>query len=134
MIVIDASALAKFILKEDGWNEIAKYLKAGTLSVDHIVKEVANAVWRRFRQGETSLEEAKIMLKALKEILNSAVKVEGEIIYMDEAVKIAFNRDVTIYDSLYIAMAKEKGLKLLTADETQAHAAAAENIATIILK
>jgi len=134
VIVIDASALAKFVLKEDGWNEIAKYLETGTLSVDHIVKEVANAVWRRFRQGEASLEDAKIMLKALKEILDRAIKVEGEIIYMDEAVRIAFNRDVTIYDSLYVAMAKEKGLKLLTADETQAQAAAAENIATIILK
>lgn len=75
MIVIDASALAKFILKEEGWNEVAEYLKAGTLSVDHIVKEVTNAVWRRFRQGEASLEEAKIMLKALKEILDRAVKI-----------------------------------------------------------
>jgi len=132
--VIDASALAKFILKEDGWREIAEYLKTGTLSVDHIVKEVANAVWKRFRQGAVSLEEAKIMLKALKEILDRAVKVEGELAYIDEAAEITFNRDISIYDSLYIAVAKEKGLKLLTADQNQASAAASENIATILLK
>ena len=134
MIVIDASALAKFILKEDGWKEVTEYLKTGTLSVDHIVKEVANAVWKRFRQGTVSLEEAKIMLKALNEILERTVKVEGELTYMDETVKISFKHDITIYDSLYITMAKEKGLKLLTADETQASAAASENVATILLK
>ena len=134
MIVIDASALAKFILKEDGWKEVAEYLKTGTLSVDQIVKEGTNVVWKKFRQGTVSLEEAKTMLKALKEILERAIKVEGELTYIDEAAKISFNRDVTVYDSLYIAMAKEKRLRLLTADETQAEAAIAENVATILLK
>jgi len=134
VIVIDASALAKFILKEDGWKEVAEYLKTGTLSVDQIVKEGTNVVWKKFRQGTVSLEEAKTMLKALKEILERAIKVEGELTYMDEAAKISFNRDVTVYDSLYIAMAKEKRLRLLTADETQAEAAIAENVATILLK
>jgi len=133
VIVIDASTLAKFVLKEDGWREVAEYLKAGTLSVDHAVKEVANAIWRRFRQGTVTHEEAKTMLNALKEILERAVRVEGELTYLDGAAEIAFNRGITIYDSLYIAMAKEKGLKLLTTDESQASAATAENVATILL-
>ena len=133
MNVIDASALAKFILKEKGWEEVAEELKAGTLSVDLVVKEVANAVWKRFREGAVSLEESKIMLKALKEILEKAVRVEGELTYLDGAVEMTFNRDITIYDSLYIAMAKEKGLRLLTADKTQASVATAENVATILL-
>ncbi len=134
MTVIDASALAKFVLKEDGWKEVAEHLRAGTISVDHVVKEVANAVWRRFRRGAVPLEGAKIMLKALKEILEKAVKVEGELTYLDEALEIAFSRDITVYDSLYIAMAKKKGVKLLTADENQASVATAENVATILLK
>jgi len=133
VIVIDASTLAKFVLKEDGWQEVTEYLKAGTLSVDHAVKEVANAIWRRFRQGTVTHEEAKTMLNALKEILERAVKVEGELTYLDGAAEIAFNRGITIYDSLYIAMAKEKGLKLLTTDESQATVATAENVATILL-
>jgi len=133
VIVIDASTLAKFILKEKGWEEVAEHLKAGTLSVDLVVKEVANAVWKRFRKGAASREESEIMLNALKEIQERAVKVEGELTYLDGAAEIAFNRGITIYDSLYIAMAKEKGLKLLTADETQATVATAENVTTIHL-
>ena len=132
MIVIDASTLAKFILKEEGWDEVAEHLKAGTIS-DLVVKEVANAVWKRFRQGATSREESKIMLNALKEIQERAVKIEGELTYLDGATEISFNRGITIYDSIYIAMAKEKGLKLLTADETQASVATAENVATTLL-
>ena len=133
MIVIDASALAKFILKEEGWEGVAEYLKAGTLSVDHIVKEVANVVWRRFRDDAISLNESKTMLAALKEILEKAVKIEGELRYLDGAANIAFSRGITIYDSLYISMARNKELQLLTADETQASVAAAENVATILL-
>ena len=134
MIVIDASALTKFVLKEEGWEEVIPHLKAGTVSVDLVVKEVANAVWKRFRQEAVSLEEAKIILQALKEVMEKAVKIEGELNYVDEAVKIAFSRNITIYDSLYIAMAKMKGLNLLTMDETQANVAATENIVAIILK
>jgi len=134
VIVIDASALTKFVLKEDGWEEVAEYLKAGTLSIDHVIKEAANAVWKRTREGAISFEEAKRMLKALGEIAERAVKVEGEFAYIDRAVEIAFARDITVYDSLYIAIAREKGLKLLTADGTQASAATVENVATILLK
>lgn len=133
MIVIDASTLAKFILKEEGWEDVAEQLKAGTISLDLVVKEVANAVWKRFRQGAVSREEAKSMLNALKEIQERAIKIEEELTYLDGAAEIAFDRDITIYDSLYIALAKEKGLKLLTADETQASVATAENVDTILL-
>ena len=134
MIVIDASALTKFILKEEGWEDVIPHLKAGTVSVDLAVKEVANAVWKRFRQEAVSLEEAKIILQALKEIIEKAVKIEEELNYIDEAVRIAFSRNITIYDSLYIAMAKIKELNLLTIDETQTNVAAAENIVAITLK
>ncbi len=134
MIVIDASALTKFVLKEEGWEEVTPYLKTGAVSIDLVIKEVANAVWKKFKQGAVSIKEAKIILQALKEIVEKVIKIEGELNYIDEAVKIAFNRNITIYDSLYIAMAKIKGLNLLTMDENQANAAKAENIIVIILK
>jgi len=48
VIVIDASALTKFVLKEEGWEEVTPYLKTGATSIDLVVKEVANAVWKNF--------------------------------------------------------------------------------------
>jgi len=134
VIVIDASTLTKFVFKEEGWKQVAEYLKAGTSSVDHIAEESVNAIWKRFRTGEMPLTEARITIEALKEILDKAVRVEGQLGYMDEAINIAFSQGITIYDSLYIAMAKKKGIKLVTVDEIQANAARAENISVTLLK
>jgi predicted nucleic acid-binding protein len=45
VIVIDASALAKFILREEGWERVYRILSTRVISVDHIVKEVTNTIW-----------------------------------------------------------------------------------------
>ena len=51
MIVVDASALAKYALREEGWEVVAGYLKGARplYSVDHLLKEVANALWKHAR-------------------------------------------------------------------------------------
>ena len=134
MIVIDASILVKFILKEEGWNKVADFLKAGTISVDLVIKETVNAIWKRVRRKEISLEEAKSMFEAMKEILNKAVIIENEMDYIDEAFEISIRRNITVYDSLYIALAKKKKLGLLTADEMQAQAASLEGVRAIVLQ
>jgi predicted nucleic acid-binding protein len=133
VIVIDASALAKFILKEEGWERVADFLKAGTISVDHVMKETVNAIWKRLIQGEISFEDAKSMFEAMKEILSKAVVIENEMNYIDEAFEISIKRNITIYDSLYIALAKKKKLELLTSDEIQAQTASLEGVHAMIL-
>jgi predicted nucleic acid-binding protein len=132
-MVIDASILVKFILKEEGWNKIADFLKAGTISVDLVIKETVNAIWKRVMRKEISLEEAKDMFEAMKEILNKAVIIENEMDYIDEAFEISIKRNVTVYDSLYIALAKKKKLELLTADGMQAQVASLEEVRAIVL-
>jgi predicted nucleic acid-binding protein len=133
VIVIDASILVKFILKEEGWNEIADFLKAGTISVNLVIKETVNAIWKRVMRKEISLEDAKSMFEAMKEILNKAVIIENEMDYIDEAFEISIKQNITVYDSLYIALAKKKKLELLTADEMQAQAASLEGVRAIVL-
>ncbi|WP_048061867.1 nucleic acid-binding protein, partial [Hyperthermus butylicus] len=44
MNVIDASSLANYVLKEDNWIEVRRSLEKETVSVDHVLKEVANAI------------------------------------------------------------------------------------------
>jgi predicted nucleic acid-binding protein len=134
VIVIDASILVKFILKEEGWNKIADFLKAGTISVDLVIKETVNAIWKRVMRKEISLEETKSMFEAMKEILNKAVIIENEMDYIDEAFEISIRQNITVYASLYIALAKKKKLELLTADEMQAQAATLEGVRAIVLQ
>jgi predicted nucleic acid-binding protein len=133
VIVIDASVVVKFILKEEGWNKVADFLKTGTISVDLVIKETVNAIWKRVMRKEISLEEAKSMFEAMKEILNKAVIIENEMDYIDEAFEISIRQNITVYDSLYIALAKKKKLELLTADEIQAQVASLEEVRAIVL-
>jgi predicted nucleic acid-binding protein len=43
VIVVDASAIIAFFLREEGWESLKPYMKQ-TMSVDHVVKEFYNAV------------------------------------------------------------------------------------------
>ncbi len=46
MIVIDASALIKYVLYEENWEVVATYIreKKPLYSIDHIIKEAGNAI------------------------------------------------------------------------------------------
>jgi predicted nucleic acid-binding protein len=48
VIVVDASALAKYLLREEGWEEVSRYVRTmrPLYSLEHVLKEVTNAVWR----------------------------------------------------------------------------------------
>ncbi|MBS7646059.1 MAG: type II toxin-antitoxin system VapC family toxin [Candidatus Bathyarchaeia archaeon] len=131
MKAIDASALLKFILREEGWRDVAEHLEEGTASIDLVIKESINAVLRRTWRGQQSLEEASTMLGVLRELYPKAIKVEDEDEYLEEATLIASNQKITIYDALYIALAKRRGIPLLTSDQRQAEAAEKEGVNTI---
>ena len=121
MIVIDASSLAKYLLKEQGWSEVETHLELGVASVDHVIKEVSNAIWkhavvRKVIPREKALEVFKSLLRLVEE---GVVVLEDEERYLAEAFKISLDADLTLYDSLYVALALELGT-LLTSDERQA--------------
>ncbi|MEM0317440.1 MAG: type II toxin-antitoxin system VapC family toxin [Candidatus Nezhaarchaeales archaeon] len=121
MIVIDASALAKYLLRESNYNVVEKYLLEGAYSIDHVVKEVANAIWKHaVLYRRIPLEIARELYRALSMIIEGGlVMIEPQRNYMQQAFEIALNHEITVYDALYIAQAKAKNSKLLTSDEAQ---------------
>ena len=127
MIVIDASALAKYVLHEEGWEEVSRFVRERRplYSVDHVVKEVGNAVWRHcVLRGALGKAEAVRLYQAFLNLVNAGVIVlEPEADYVEPALRIALERGVTLYDSLYIAQAQRYG-ELLTSDRRQAEVAA----------
>jgi len=118
VIVVDASALAAFILKEPGWRSLVEYVRY-CLSLDHAVKEVI------------SVEDALRLFNMLSSLLNVNIILEPEQLYLSKAFRIALDYGLTVYDALYIALAKEKKLPLLTLDERQREAALAFGVETI---
>jgi len=121
--VVDASALAKYLLREEGWRSVERYLERGVYSVSYVVKEVANAVWKHsVVHGRIDASLALELYRVLKMLIGDVVVLEPQENYLDEAVRIAFENSVTVYDALYIAQALSKG-ELLTADTRQARVA-----------
>lgn len=66
MIVIDASVLAAFILKEPGWEKLSTYVKNCT-PVNHILKEVSSTILKAVKEERyLDQEKAKFIYSALK--------------------------------------------------------------------
>jgi predicted nucleic acid-binding protein len=63
VIVIDASALAKVVLQEKGWEAIP--LTSETATLDYAFVEALNAVWKAFVQNRLDEEDAKRRAEAL---------------------------------------------------------------------
>jgi len=124
VIVIDASSLAKYVLKEEGWFKVEEYLTKEVCSIDHIVKEVANAIWKHaVIHGRVSEETAEKLFRVLRKLIEeNIVKIEEQTKYINKAFEIALQYKITIYDALYLAQAQHHG-ELLTSDEKQAKVA-----------
>ncbi|MCS7098857.1 MAG: type II toxin-antitoxin system VapC family toxin [Sulfolobales archaeon] len=122
MIVIDASALAKYLLREPDYDRVEQYLVTGVHSVDHLVKEVASAIRKHaVVYRKISVQDARELYRALLMLLEGGVVVlEAQEKYMRQAFDMALNYEITVYDALYIAQAKARSSKLLTSDRVQA--------------
>ncbi len=118
MIVVDASLLSAFILGEPGWEKLAKYLKH-CCSVNLIVAETSNAIWKHYKKNVITFNSAVKKFEVLKKMINVNITLVNEEPLIDKAFSISINRDITIYDSLYIALSLEKKMPLATLDEKQ---------------
>jgi len=115
-VVLDASAIAKWFLieKETDYmkrirNEIAnKKLEAHV--PDLIFIELANVL----RCSNLSENDVKLGIKAAMQIGLVLHRFE-ELIY--DAIKIAFENDITIYDALYVSLSNSLEAPLITYDE-----------------
>jgi predicted nucleic acid-binding protein len=132
VIVIDASALAAFLLKEPGWKDLAPYLK-NSMSVDMILKEVSNTIWKACTlKGIISMSQALKIYKILESMIGKNLILEPELKYLENALNIALTRKTTVYDALYISLAKTKNLPLVTLDKKQAETAKNLGVKVII--
>jgi len=134
--VIDASALAKYLLREEGWERVSGHIRSGGVySVDHVVKEVANAIWKHYCvRGVIGGDKARELYRALRRMVSTGVVVvESEGRYIDEAFELSVAHGLTVYDALYVAQALRRECALLTSDERQAKAARGIGVRAILV-
>ncbi len=84
--------------------------------------EIGNALWKLFRKGRIALSSAEAEFSKLRDL---EIQTRASLGLMPEALQIAGLHDRSVYDSVYVAMARELGVDLVTADEKLANATAA---------
>ena len=122
--VIDSSALAVLLLKEEGWRKVKEILREKPYTIELAVKEVANSIWKRVKLlRDIDENKALTILGDLLELRRTALRIESQDVYLGQALEIALKNDATIYDSLFIAQALTKKAILVTSDKKQAEIA-----------
>ncbi|RLE58047.1 MAG: PIN domain nuclease [Thermoprotei archaeon] len=137
MIVIDASALTKYVLHEENWKDVASFIRERKplYSIDHVLKEVGNAIWKHSYLRKMIPKNTALTLytRVLRLAETRVLQLEPEEKYLTAALEIALIQGTTFYDSLYIAQALKHG-ELLTSDEKQAKIASILDIKTYFIK
>ena len=115
MKVIDSSVIIKFFSKEPGWMKAKEHLAIASATIELAVKELGNALWKKVRRNEIALGDAFEILTTFP----SAITVLDQRKYMKKALEIAVEHEITIYDSIFIAVAVENAYEFITCDKKQ---------------
>lgn len=107
--------------RERNWESAAKALGENCVSLELAVKETGNSLWKRIRRGELDDNRARRLFSEFIASRPFMIADQGEL-YVP-AMEIASTFGLPLYDALFLALAKEKGLSLVTSDSSQAEAA-----------
>jgi len=132
-MLIDASALSAYVLKEEGWEKARDYLLQGVFSTRLVLKETLNAILMAARREIISNKQAEKCVKALIKLWKSNIKIVEQEDMLEEAFKIAVKNNLTIYDAVYIALSRKLKTTLITRDRRQAESARNEGISVVEL-
>lgn len=129
--VLDASVAVKWVippasetLMDESLHLLQRYMKGDINFIvpDVFWPEVGNVLWKGFRQRRWTKSFAET---AVTNITERGFFTVSSLTLMPEALKIAFARDRSVYDCLYVALAVQFKTELITADDRLANALAA---------
>jgi len=92
VVVVDSSALARYILREEGWEKVRGFLeKDKVYSLFNAIIEVSNTVWRKavVYRGEPEDISMKRLQLLQKLVESRVIEFENEIKYLGKAIDIA---------------------------------------------
>ena len=121
MQVIDSSSVAKYVNREPNWEVAARVLTENCVSLELAVEETGNSLWKRVRRGELNDRQAKQLFSEF--VAARPFTVADQDPLYGPAIELATSLGLPLYDALFLALAKERGLPLVTSDSSQAEAA-----------
>jgi predicted nucleic acid-binding protein len=113
--VVDASVSAKWVVAEAHSDAAARLLLWDSLHApEHWRAEAANALWAKVHRGDLAAKDATERLAILIRAPIVGTRIAA---LLPSAFAIALDHAVTVHDALYMALAGERGIPFVTADE-----------------
>ncbi|MEQ7154020.1 type II toxin-antitoxin system VapC family toxin [Brevundimonas aurifodinae] len=114
MIVLDTSVALKWVLNEAGSDRARTIMALALTAPDFWRVEAGNGLRKSVRRGEITPDEAAHYLQVLSQAPVRDVPT-GPLLPI--ALELAIGLSHPLYDCLFLALALDRGCRLLTADE-----------------
>jgi len=118
-IVVDSSVLFALFFPEEysSWCE-EKIKEYEELHVPELVfLETSNTAWKRIVLFKHPSSTVLRNLKLLHRFINNICIIHRDADYLEKAIELSINLEITIYDSLFLAIAEKYKTKVLTIDK-----------------
>ena len=117
--VVDTSALVKIVLPDEYDETIEEIVSHHEMSEiqliapDFILVECANVLWKVARRVGTPVEDVMAQIDRLRGI---SIGLVSQADLLEDALRLALNMEITVYDALYCALAQRENAELITED------------------
>ncbi|MBX3305363.1 MAG: type II toxin-antitoxin system VapC family toxin, partial [Nitrospira sp.] len=106
----------KWFVEEPGSTAACAILTSGEvlLAPDLVLVEVGNTAWKKVTRGEITQEQGEAMLRALPLYFDRLVHPD---VLIARAYALAHRLAHPVYDCLYLALAEQEDVRLITDDQ-----------------
>ncbi|MFM1855102.1 MAG: hypothetical protein RLZ83_411 [Pseudomonadota bacterium] len=111
--VVDASVAAKWVAPEPGSDTAAKLLDHELLAPDLLYAEWANILWKKLARREMSPQAVDASVRWMRQV---PIDIRPCLDLLQEAVALSSRLQHPAYDCFYLALAREAGCAVVTAD------------------
>lgn len=119
--VIDTSAVIRLYIPDgpipEGFESFMQGVESGqnfAIAPELMLVEVGNVLNKKSLRGELSNDEVKELMQL---ILKLPIQYFSHTDLMLDAVEVAIEHKLTVYDALFVALAKNKGATLFSGDK-----------------
>jgi len=130
LYVVDASVVIKWFVPEIHSEAARRLLSAPHeyFSPDLLFSEVGNVIWKKVRRGELTAEQGARLAADISGVAVETVPTRGLLV---DAHALAVVTGLSVYDSMYLALAVRLKTEMITADNRLGRAMAAHPMTAV---